>query len=117
MPPLPESISNVDVNSAKVAYANETLNMIQAETFMAECAYRRSIASSVTLEIHMMKKRKVLNLAREAFRVFCLRHTPRRTLRFGLPNRVPSPSFIPTSLPNVNAEGSAEPFCLCECVY
>jgi hypothetical protein len=110
MPSLPESIPNLDVNSAKVAYATETLNMIQAETFMAECAYRRSIASSLTLEIHMMRKREVLNRARKAFRLFCRRHHPHRTLRFGPPNRAPSTSFTPTSLPNLNVEGSAEPF-------
>ena len=96
---LPDSIPKIDANSAKVAYAHETLDMIQAETFMAECAYRRSISSTLPLEIHMMRKREILKRAREAFRVLCLEHNPCRPLRYALPDRNPATSFVPTSFP------------------
>jgi hypothetical protein len=99
MPPLPDSIPKINANSAKVAYAHETLDMIQAETFIAECAYRRSIASSQPLEIQMMRKRQILKHARAAFRVLCEDHTPCRPLHYTLPDRHPATSFIPTSFP------------------
>jgi hypothetical protein len=99
MPTLPESIPKIDANSAKVAYAHETLDMIQAETFIVECAYRRSVASSLPLETHMMRKREVLKRAQAAFRIFCHDHNPHRPFRYTLPDRHPPTSFTPTSFP------------------
>jgi hypothetical protein len=99
MPILPDFLSDIEVNSAKVAYAYETLDIIQAETFIAECAYRRSIASSRPLESHMMRKREMLERARAAFKELCLEHTPRAPLRFALPIHHSATSFAPTTFP------------------
>jgi hypothetical protein len=99
MPILPDFISPIEANAAKVAYAFETLDIIQAEAFIAECAYRRSIASSIPLKLYMIRKRDVLDRARVAFKDLCLTHTPRIPLRFTLPDGDPATYFAPTTFP------------------
>jgi hypothetical protein len=97
MPILPASLPKVEVNAAKVAYAHETLDMIQAEAFISECAYRRYMAATRPLEVHMMRKREILERARAAFQDLCAQHEPRITLRYSLPVSCGATSFKPTS--------------------
>jgi hypothetical protein len=104
MAPIPESTPKVDADTAKVAYAHETLYMIQAETIIAECAHRRSIASSRPLELHMMRKRENLKHAQAAFRMLCLLHNPRHSHRSALPDCHAAMSLKRTRLPDLEVE-------------
>jgi hypothetical protein len=107
MPVLPNSIPEIEVNAAVVAYAYETLDMLQAETFIAECAYRRVMASSRPLEVNMTRRRDILERARVMFEALCRDHYPRIRLRYSLPVRYPATSFTPTSFPpSSEAKGS-----------
>jgi hypothetical protein len=108
MVPLPAATLKINVNSLKVAYACKTLDMIQAETFMAECAFRRCVASSLILENYMMKKREGLKLAQEAFLVLCLDYHPRRAFHY---DHHPGTTYIPTSFPpNSDSDANIKDF-------
>jgi hypothetical protein len=98
---LPDSIPRIEINAAKVAYAYETVDMIQAHVFLAECAYKRAIATIRPLEVRMMRARVVLQRAQTALQDLCVDHQPRVQLdcRGYLPISSDATPFTFTSFP------------------
>jgi hypothetical protein len=105
MPILPDSLPKIEANAAKVAFAYETLDMIQAEAFIAECAYRRYMASTRPLEVHMTRKREFLEHAKSSFKALCDDHHPRVQIRYAFPVSHPASSFTPTTFPPSSEAG------------